>query len=170
MTAEDIGECEEWKGPRYTSGYGRSGRNRYAHREAYSAANGPIPNGMCVRHRCDNPPCVRLSHLVIGTHAENMSDMVARGRQCRGEKKSEIMRRKAARGSRHGFAMHPELCPRGEANGHAKLTADKVVEIRRACAQKSESQSSLAKRFGVSPSTISEVARRVIWKHIEESS
>ena len=167
---EDIGPCEEWVGPRYPSGYGKPKHGRYAHRDAYAAAHGHIPKGMCVRHRCDNPPCVKLSHLILGTHADNMADMVARGRQCKGERKAEIMRRKAARGARHGFVLHPELCPRGESNGHSKLTADNVIEIRRACSRKSESQSSLAIRFGVSPSTISEIARRLIWKHIEEAS
>jgi hypothetical protein len=61
-------------------GYGRlypegmKGRSVLAHRWTWEQAYGPIPEGMQVCHRCDNPPCVRLDHLFLGTAADNMTD------------------------------------------------------------------------------------------------
>lgn len=46
---------------------------------------GPIPEGMGVLHRCDNPPCVRVAHLFLGTDADNNADKVRKCRQARGE-------------------------------------------------------------------------------------
>lgn len=65
------------------AGYGvvyLDGREQRAHRVVWVEAHGPIPEGSEVRHRCDNPPCIRLDHLILGTHAENMADAVERGR------------------------------------------------------------------------------------------
>lgn len=81
-----MSECIEWQGSRNRNGYGSvraEGRTWLAHRWAWVQVHGPIPEGLVVRHRCDNPPCVNVEHLEIGTHADNMRDAVERGRTFR---------------------------------------------------------------------------------------
>lgn len=75
--------CWTWIGGHNRAGYGRLMVDREvipAHRFAWTIANGPIPQGMIVCHRCDNPPCVRPDHLFVGTYADNHRDMRAKGR------------------------------------------------------------------------------------------
>ena len=70
-----------WTFAAHLSGHGyRSFRGRPAHRVAWELSNGPIPDGMNVLHKCDNPPCVRPTHLFLGTHADNMRDAKEKGR------------------------------------------------------------------------------------------
>jgi hypothetical protein len=91
------------------------------HRFIFETWNGPLTPGLVVRHTCDNPGCINPSHLVGGTHADNVGDRVQRERSARGER-----------------------------NGRALLTAGQVREVR----ESTESGASLARRFGVHPSTI----------------
>lgn len=81
--------CMEWNGYYINSGYGgmRVGKSHTtAHRVAYELHYGKIPVGMEVMHSCDNRRCVNWEHLSLGTHRENVDDMVIKGRQ----KKSQI--------------------------------------------------------------------------------
>lgn len=76
--------CWEWAGNRFPKGYGRvpwQNTTLGAHRVAYEAWVGPIPDGLLVRHKCDNPPCINPGHLEVGLPAENSRDRVERGRQ-----------------------------------------------------------------------------------------
>ncbi len=81
------GGCLVWTGNRDAKGYGRlrrSGANgEYvgAHRAAWEVANGRIPSGMYVCHRCDNPPCCNPAHLFLGTPLDNVRDCVEKGRR-----------------------------------------------------------------------------------------
>lgn len=60
-------------------GHVRTGR-QWAHRAAWESAHGPISSGLVVRHTCDNPRCINLEHLLLGTVADNQRDMAERGR------------------------------------------------------------------------------------------
>jgi hypothetical protein len=99
--------CWLWKGGR-NNDYGAfnwRGRDCRAHRMAFVAANGSIPEGAYILHRCDTPLCVNPAHLFAGSHLDNMRDMFSKGRR------------------------RP---PTGERNGRAKLTAETVQAIRAA--------------------------------------
>ena len=56
------------------------------HRHAWEQAYGPIPEGMCVLHRCDNPPCYNAGHLFLGSKGDNLRDMCAKGRHWQQQK------------------------------------------------------------------------------------
>ena len=83
MTAE----CDEWEFHKLPNGYGQfsvwfEGKTHkvYAHRLMWMQDNGPIPDGMVVMHTCDNPPCINIEHLRLGTQQDNMVDKVTKGR------------------------------------------------------------------------------------------
>lgn len=150
-------DCQEWLGQRKANGYGvfNWGAPMLAHRAAWALFIGAIPAGMVVMHTCDNPPCVRLGHLRLGRQAENVADMVRKGR--------------SATGDRNGSRLHPErlvgnrTSPMwGESNGHAKLSAADVVAIRQSTAPLKD----LATRYGVNKSTISRVRTGKRWPHV----
>lgn len=80
---QDTDTCWPWKTSLDTSGYGQMRINRVmrkANRIAYELFVGPIPNGLCVLHSCDNPACVNPSHLWIGTQQDNGTDKARKGR------------------------------------------------------------------------------------------
>jgi hypothetical protein len=92
-------ECWLWLAARLPGGYGVIGRDgrgtgyEYAHRFSWMLANGrPVPEGMCVRHACDNRACVNPAHLLIGTTADNVRDMAERNRCARAKLSVEDVR------------------------------------------------------------------------------
>lgn len=75
--------CINFSGHIRAGGYGQQwykGKTHYAHRVAYMKAHGAIPEGVQVRHTCDNPSCINPDHLVLGSHADNQNDKAVRGR------------------------------------------------------------------------------------------
>jgi hypothetical protein len=140
---------------------------------------------MCVLHRCDNPPCVAIDHLFLGTQVDNRLDCCAKGRQAsgdahgarlhperlsRGEAHGARMREVAARGDANGARLHPESQARGEAHGNAKLNEGNVRFVFQLRAR-GWTKTRLAAEFGVSRSQIGRILDREVWKHVrlEES-
>jgi hypothetical protein len=88
--------CWLWDGDIKPTGYGQAayqGKKVNAHRVSYMLFKGPIPDGMHVMHQCDVRNCVNPDHLSLGTHLDNMRDMVAKGRR-RGPARAEMPWRK----------------------------------------------------------------------------
>lgn len=142
----DAGEgCWEWKASRDALGYGffrvttRESMKK-AHRVAWELTNGPIPDGLVVCHRCDNPPCVRPDHLFLGSLSDNTQDSIAKGR----------------------WNVTPTHY--GETSPLSKLTAEQVDAIRHRYATGGIRQRELAEEYGVQQSTISKIVRGVRWK------
>jgi hypothetical protein len=128
--------CWEFNGFRLPNGYGRiygieRDKVMLAHRLSWTVHMGPIPEGMCVCHTCDNRPCVRPDHLFLGTASDNMQDC-----------------------SRKGRAFRHEVMPatRGEKHWSNKLTDAQVREIR---SRRNEPRKRLAAEFGTSPKYVS---------------
>ena len=136
--------CWTWTAGLTTSGYGgfrMEGAGGAAHRASWVIHNGPIPKGMHVLHRCDVRHCVRPSHLFIGTNADNMADMMAKGR-----KSGDHVR--------------------GARNHSAKLNPSKVRWVR---LQRDRSAADVAAVLGVSPGAIRFVRSGHTWKHVKPS-
>jgi len=131
--------CWEWQAGYRSSGYGgfhTGGKERLAHRVMWEMAFGDIPEGMVIMHSCDNRRCVNPEHLSLGSHAENMKDMVDKGRSAKGEK-----------------------------SWTAKLTEADVCVIRRRKSL-GESVFELAKEYGVHRSTVYRLCSGDTWSHV----
>lgn len=75
--------CVEWVGALQDGGYGEmnvNGSPKRVSRVVYEEIIGPIPDGLFVLHKCDNPPCVHAGHLFLGTPKDNAQDMLRKGR------------------------------------------------------------------------------------------
>lgn len=162
------GECRVWVGYRDPRGYGRTkvdGVIELVHRVTWREKHGPIPPGMEVCHRCDNPPCREESHLFLGTHADNMADMVAKGRGTNAKAIAANLSRDVpanyeARNKLRDTGYADML--RGSEHPGAKLNDRAVVEIRAS----TETQQRLADRYGVSRGLIGHVKRGASWRHV----
>jgi hypothetical protein len=139
-------DCIEWQGARRRHDYGYlvvRGRQILAHRWVWEQAHGPIPPGLCILHRCDNPPCVRLDHLWLGTKGDNARDRHAKGRDSH-----------APRGDK-----------RGERNGRAKVTEADVRRIR-GMYEDAVPVSDIAREYGLRKGAVYCIVSRRSWSHI----
>jgi len=137
----DLLGCWAWKASKNRHGQGRiswNGRGQNASRVVWEIAYGEIPDGLCVCHHCDNPGCVNPIHLFLATHAENMADRDAKGRQARGEK-----------------------------NAQSKLTERQVLEIRELC-KAGGLHREIGKAYGVSKFAIGKISQRISWSYLED--
>ena len=142
LKRDPVSGCLEWTGYINARGYGCFGlksQSRLAHRVAYILANGGIPEGLFVLHRCDNRKCCNSEHLFAGTNDDNMKDMVRKGRQ--------------AKQINSGKGNH-------QYNEGHKLTREKAYEIRATPGL----QQYLATRFGVTQPLVSLIKSGKIWR------
>jgi len=133
------GECWEWTACKDRDGYPKitiSGKVVTATRYAYRIQNGNFDDKLCILHKCDNPGCVRGSHLYIGTHAENMHDM--------------RRKRRSTWGSR---------------SASAKLTNSAIPEIKK-LNDDGLSQRKIARLYGVAHGTIAKIIHGVSWRYL----
>ena len=138
--------CWLWTASVDHKGYGQindgKGRIRKSHQIVLEIALGrPLASGEWALHRCDNPPCCNPDHLYAGTPLDNYRDMTERGR-----------------------AVHTGAA--GIRNCNAKLTDDDIRTILSSLDGKHGTQARLARQYGISPTTIMNIKRRVIWKHV----
>lgn len=139
---DQTGECWEWTAHRQQRGYGqfvvRKGVFYGAHVVSYALTHGPIPPGMSICHRCDNPPCVRPDHLFLGTQSDNAYDMFAKGRATR---------------------------TRGMERANARLT-DGDVRVIRSAPRYWGLIRDLSAHYGVSTTTIRDIRNGQKWRHV----
>src|SRR5258708_14767704 len=138
--------CWEWTASLSPNGYGQAwnGKKPWAgHRLSWEIANGPIPEGLWVLHKCPikhNRKCVNPSHLKLGGVKENARDAVETGG--------------IAIGDRHGSRTQPEALRRGEAHHMALVTDDQVMDARRRWSNGEASREDLAEEYGMTPGGI----------------
>jgi HNH endonuclease/helix-turn-helix protein len=143
VVIDPVTGCWVWRFRRNHRGYGRytfstdhGVKTGSAHRLALELELGrPIGDGLSALHHCDNPPCCNGEHLFEGTMLDNTRDCLAKGRR---------------------------EAPRGEENGHAKLTRADIPTILAALAA-GTSQNTLARRFGINQSQISRIKNGKAW-------
>ena len=141
---DDPDGCWIWTAGKSGKGYGHFslyGKKVLAHRVVYANNVGPIPDGLCVLHKCDTPACVNLTHLFLGTKADNNADMIGKGR------------------------FRPPVPQVGSENGQSKLIEIDIPVIRE-WSNLGYTNQSISEPFGVSAELIGRIVRRNCWRHV----
>lgn len=147
MVRQDDAGCWLWTGSTFRTGYGQfrdpdRKTSVYAHRYSWELHFGKIKDGLHVCHKCDVRSCINPLHLFLGTPADNMADMISKGR-----------------------AVHDV----GSKSSAAKLCEEDVVQIR-ALLRDGLTQTDIARRYGVFNSSISNIKTWKTWKHVPEDT
>ena len=147
--------CWLWMAGKQPFSYGHfhraeKGQGEAAHRVAWELTHGASAGEAHVLHKCDNPPCCNPDHLYVGGPHENRMDALRRGRD------------NTASGDDNGSRTVPHRRPRAESHGNAKLSWSASVAIRTAVAA-GATQASQAKKYNVSPATVSAVINNKRW-------
>jgi len=139
------GDCWEYRGPRFANGYGQIKVlkiPRLAHRVAYELWVSQIPEGLVIRHKCDNKPCINPDHLETGTVQDNVRDRDQRGRTANGNR------------------------------GKGKLTDSEALDVRLTLAKiedriiRGKEYERLAEEYGVSKSSIQNIHLGKNYRHV----
>lgn len=129
--------CHLWSGAMRARGdYGKvrwGGKDFSAHRISWELYVGPVPDGLCVLHKCDTPACVNPAHLFLGTQADNVRDMISKGR---------------------------DYDKSGHGNPRAKLTPQQVMEIR---GMPRRNQAEIGQVYGIAQSSVSRIQRGKVY-------
>jgi hypothetical protein len=142
--------CWLWTARTGTFGYGvmpeggHAGRDLYAHRISYELFHGPIPEGLFVLHRCDNPRCVNPDHLFLGTADDNAKDAARKKR--------------VPSGAQH-HTQRPD-------HKQVKLDQQSVREIRQRYAE-GATRPQLSKLYGVTVASIGNVVNGRTWRNVD---
>jgi hypothetical protein len=133
-------ECWGWKAHTNDAGYGMLGlgnKSVRAHRFSYELHYGPIPNGLHVCHKCDNPPCCNPAHLFLGDDIANIQDKVEKGRARR---------------------------PQGKGRGYSAFTNEQAQELREQFERANVSMRKFAQMHNVNRATMRNIIRGFVYK------
>lgn len=150
-------DCWTWKAAT-RAGYGRfwdGSRLVNAQCFAWESEHGPMPEGKCGLHRCDNPPCCNPAHIFPGTKKENSLDMVVKGRHGSWTKPDS-----RPRGDDHHSRSRREVMPRGEDHWNTIIPDTLLATIQQRYDSDGVTQAQLCREFGISSSHMSRIVNR----------
>lgn len=141
--------CWEWVKNRNKDGYGGlryKSKTWMAHRLSYTFYKGPIPEGMLVCHKCDNPPCINPDHLFIGNNSDNMMDAYRKGRW-------------------KGVLGYRKKTCKGENHWYSKFKPEIILEIRKLF-KSGLRIIDICNKYNMNHATVSDICKRRSWKHL----